>query len=159
MIDLYFRRDDEVLGVPHEVVAPPREFRRVKFRNRRIALEVRPRRIAGRINNFRSSWHRVVLVRIRRPIAPRLANRRTQCVMRNDRRLDSDEKSNVVTDRRAEGAKSAQGLLALMGPNLCCRASGQQGWTVSLHGADSPKADLSEDRIIKCGDKFGTQVP
>ena len=34
----------------------------------------------------------------------------------------------------------------------CCRDSGQQGRTVSLHGADSLKADLSEDRIIKCED-------
>jgi hypothetical protein len=43
-----------------------------------------------------------------------------------------------------------------MGPNLCCRDSGQQleGRTVSLHGAASGslKADLSEDRILKCED-------
>ena len=71
---------------------------------------------------------------------------------RNDRRLGRDEKSTVVTDRRARRAKSAQGYVALMGPNLCCRDSGQQGRTVSLHGADSLKADLSEDRIIKCED-------
>ncbi len=34
----------------------------------------------------------------------------------------------------------------------CCRDSGQQGRTVSLHGAGSLKADLSEDRIIKSED-------
>jgi hypothetical protein len=62
------------------------------------------------------------------------------------------EKPTLVTDRRARRAKSAQGYVALMGPNLCCRDSGQQGRTVSLHGADSLKADLSEDRITKCED-------
>ena len=48
-------------------------------------------------------------------------------------------------------AKSAQGCVvctlavALMGPNLCCGDSEQQGRTVtvSLHGAGSLKADLS----------------
>ena len=50
----------DMLVVPQKFLAPPREVRRIKLRNGRVASEVRRRGVAGRINNFRR--HLVVFV-------------------------------------------------------------------------------------------------
>ncbi len=67
--------------------------------------------------------------------------------------------STSTSPSRSLGEVGA-GLCSANGPIVTFVATGNKGWqdsgqqgrTVSLHGADSLKADLSEDRIIKCGD-------